>query len=435
MPNNKRIAIIGGGVTGLVTAYELSKKNYEITIYEQGSTLGGLLSGTTIENHPIERAYHHAFTTDEYTIQLTSELGLSNDLVWYPGSNAIHFNNRKYPFNGALDLLKFTPLSFFDRIRTGIVILYLSYTRSWKKLSSKTAADWLKKWSGMDAYRIIWRPLLQGKFHDYYKDVSMAWFWARIHTRANSRGKSEELGYFKSGFSTLIDSLVKSLTERNVIIKTSTPVNKITSTPSGFSITCGALIEHFDYVVCTIPTSVFARLTTGINALSDYTNQLHSITYLDAVCLIFSTPQKLSNYYWTSIHDTNIPFVVCINHTQFVPTSWFGNRQVYYLANYFPQNHPILGTSDKTLRDQWFNHLLEIYPQFDRSVVREITVTRLKNAQHIPFPSYENIVPTYATPVKNLYLSHFSQIFPEDRGVNFAIREGLKIAKTISESE
>jgi protoporphyrinogen oxidase len=107
----KRIAIIGGGVTGLVAAYRLLKKGYEVTVFEKSDSLGGLLGDFKIEGEPIEKAYHHIFKTDKYIIDLIEELGLAKKLKWYESKTGLYFDKKIYPFAGAIDLLKFKQLN------------------------------------------------------------------------------------------------------------------------------------------------------------------------------------------------------------------------------------------------------------------------------------------------------------------------------------
>ena len=56
---NKKIAIIGAGLTGLTAGYELSKKGHKVTIFEKSDDIGGLMGGFKIEGTSLEKAYHH----------------------------------------------------------------------------------------------------------------------------------------------------------------------------------------------------------------------------------------------------------------------------------------------------------------------------------------------------------------------------------------
>ena len=80
------ISVIGGGITGLVAAYKLSKEGYKVTIFESSYFLGGQASVENLGGFKIERGYHHLFRNDIDIIELIEELNLSNSLKWYKSS-------------------------------------------------------------------------------------------------------------------------------------------------------------------------------------------------------------------------------------------------------------------------------------------------------------------------------------------------------------
>ena len=246
-----KIAIIGGGMTGLTLAYELSKdKIHDITIYEREKEVGGLAAGFQIEGQYIERFYHHIFKTDKDIISLVGELGLNDKLHWYNDNTAILHKQKIYSFVGAKDLLKFSPISFISRIRTGIIALYLQNEKNWKKFENITASEWLPKYFGRQSYETIWKPILKGKFSDRYNKISMAWLWARIHTRFGSKDKGDshtKLGYFEGGFQIIVDALLKKLNENGVKILTSQNITSL-------------LEKENDLVIATVPNKIFAML-------------------------------------------------------------------------------------------------------------------------------------------------------------------------------
>ena len=77
-----------------------------------------------------------------------------------------------------------------------------------------TAAEYMKKYAGSQNYKIIWEPLLKGKFSDYYEDVSMSWLWSKFATRVASRDRNfqEKLGYIQGSWNILTDALSSLLT-------------------------------------------------------------------------------------------------------------------------------------------------------------------------------------------------------------------------------
>jgi protoporphyrinogen oxidase len=430
----KHIAIIGGGFTGLTAAYQLTKAGHKVTIIERNTELGGLASGFFIQGENLEKTYHHIFKTDTDIIDFVKELGIEDKLEWHDSSMSIYYNSKFHKFGGAFELIKFTPLPFLDRIRAGVFLLFLGKYKNWKKFINIKAYEWTKKWAGNNVYKVIWEPLLVGKFSKFYKDVSMAWLWARVFTRANSRPNllaKEMLGYFNGGFNVITVTLVKYLKENNVEMILGANVQSIISKDNEVTVMIDEKPVTFDSLIATVPSHIFAKLIEGNNVSEEYTKQLNSINYLGAICTIFSTEQDLTEYYWNNINDTTAPFLVFINHTKFIPKQRYGGKNVYYIGAYLPHEHEYFQNGDE-LYTIWFDYLKKIVPEFDKDKIEDKFMFRLKNAQHIVDTDYVNKIPAYETPVKNVYLANFSQIFPEDRGTNFAVREGKKIAEIIN---
>lgn len=432
MSGGGRVAVIGGGYTGLVAALRLAQAGHQVTVYEASPVVGGLASGFSIEDAPLERAYHHLFRTDTSIANLARELGLA--LTWHDSSQALYYDGTLYPFAGALDLLRFRPLKFRNRLRAGFVVLYLQRTKRWARFEGVTALEWMRRAAGEQVSNVIWEPLLRGKFHHFYDKVSMAWLWARVHVRANSREKGglrEQLGYFDGGFEVFTDALVARLRELGVEILTSAPVGSLRTGAAGVTLKHADTEVRFDAAVATVPSGAFARLIDGADVPDGYVEQLTSIDYLAARLLIFSSDQQLSDTYWHNINDVGLPFLVFINHTQLVGTQVYGGRHVYYIATYVPDDDELFQCPDEQLQRLWFSGLREVFPQFDESAVREIHHFRFRNAQHIVGTDYSERIPAKQTPLPHVFLSNFSQIYPEDRGTNFAVRDGEAIADLV----
>lgn len=437
MAKRKSVVIIGAGYTGLVSALRLAQKGHKVTILERGSTVGGLASGFKVEGASLERAYHHLFRTDTSIINLTKELGIGDKLKWHDSSVAVYYHGKLYPFMTPIDLLKFKPLHFINRLRTGMVVYYLQKTNNWEKFKHISAFKWMRRAAGKQVCDVLWEPLLKGKFDKYYDQVAMAWLWARIHVRANSKEKGdtkERLGYFEGGFQTFVDSLVQKLDELDVKILTGIEITSINSLPSDKVKIELASGKNYIYDACiaTVPSKVFGQLVANNHAIKPaYLKQLNSIDYLGARLLVFSSTQDISPYYWHNINDLSLPFLVFINHTKLIDKSVYNNYNVYYIGTYLPHDHELFTCDDSDIETLWFNGLKTIFHDFDSSKIREKHHFRFANAQHIVDTHYDTKIPPYETPLANIYLANFSQIYPEDRGTNYAVREGEKIAQLI----
>lgn len=427
----KKILIIGGGFTGLTAALRFSAdKNFSVTLVEGSRELGGLAGGFQIQGTSLEKTYHHLFLTDTSILDLVKELGLSEKLIWCDSSVGIFRDKKIHPFKTPGDLLKFSPCNFLGRLRTGFAALYLKHQKNWRGFTRVTAHDWMTRACGSSAMASIWTPLLKGKFDRHYDKVAMAWFWARIHIRANSRsgGGGEKLGYFNGGFNVITEALEKKLRANGVKILTGTFVEKISAERT--AVINGETIP-FDYCLFTGPSPAFAKLLPADKSLNEYATKLRSIEYLGAACLIFTSDQSLGDFYWVNVNEADAPFLVFIQHTNLVGPKTYGGKNVYYIGAYLDPEGKTFALSDDELAKQWFTYLPKMFPHFDAKRVEEKFVFRFRAAQHIVDTGYEEKIPDFKTPLPGVFLSNFSQIFPEDRGTNFAVRDGEKIAKLI----
>ncbi len=435
----KRVAIIGGGYTGLTAALRLAQAGMQVEVLEKGLHLGGLAYGFPLLGTHIEAAYHHLFQSDTDIIALAKELGVASALEAHDSSVAIIYQNHLFPFATPLDLLRFTPLSFFSRVRLGAVLWYLQHRKQSRAFDGIAAAQWLRRACGEAAYRIVWEPLLVGKFHTFANDVSMAWLWARIHTRATSRsrgGQREKLVYVRGGFHVLTQALAQALERAGVQTRFHVTVESIHSAPSGAVEVMVDGVKHaYDAVVCTTPSHIFRRLIAqDTQATPAYLEQLQSMQYLGALCAVFSSTQSLSPYYWHNIHDTHAPFLVFLQHTNLVSPAAYQNQHVYYLGTYLPHDHVLFTTPEAQVQEQFFRYLQRCFSDFDASQVTSFHLSHFPNAQHVVDTRYRRIRPDVQTPLRNVFLSNFSQIFPEDRGTNFAVRAGEDVARLVTQA-
>jgi protoporphyrinogen oxidase len=166
----------------------------------------------------------------------------------------------------------------------------------------------------------------------------------------------------------------------------------------------------------------------------EYAAKLKSIDYLGAICLVFTSDQNLGEFYWVNVNEDDAPFLVFLNHTRLVDKSAYGGKFVYYIGSYLAAEGPVFALPDDALAGKWFGYLKKMFPAFDASRLAERHVFRFRAAQHIVDTRYAEKIPDYRTPLPGVYLANFSQIFPEDRGTNFAVREGEKMAELIREN-
>ena len=428
------VVIIGAGFCGLAAAYELGKQGIRATVLERDAEIGGLAGSFYVNGVRLEKFYHHWFTNDVHVMQLIEELGKRDQILLRPTRTGMYYANNFFKLSTPLDLLRFSPLPFFDRIRLGLLALRARRVKEWRELESRTAADWLRELGGERVYRVIWEPLLRGKFGDVAEDVSAVWFWNKLKLRGGSRGKGgeEQLAYYQGGFAALADALAEAVRAQGGEIRTNVPVLQLQVESMRVSgvVTAEETIAA-DVVIATPALPIVADLVAP-HSPSKYVDELRRIRYLANVCVVLELDRSLSDTYWLNVNDPGFPFVGVIEHTNFEPLATYGGRHIVYLSKYLPETDALYQMPHAEVIDFTLEHLARMFPDLKRNWVLDAHVWRAQYSQPIVECGYGSLIPSNQTPIPNLYLSTMAQIYPEDRGTNYAIRQGCQIAQRIA---
>ncbi len=439
-----RVGIIGGGVAGLAAAYDLTAQGHYAEVFEVAPFLGGQASTFPVGGGRLERGYHHLFVSDTSITELIHELGLGDKLAWLESKVGLFHDGRIWDFSTPMDLLRFKPLSLWDRFRVGLWTLRLQRTADYSKFEDITARDWLSKHMGRKAYEVLFEPLLRGKFGDHYDQVSMTWLWGKVRLRVASRGKTlqkERLGYPMGSFGEVIDALAGRVREQGGEVHTSSFVSQILiedERATGLKVQLGRESnpeqKEYDVVIATTPSYVFTRLVPPMP--DDYQEMLTGVSYLSAVLLILELDRPLTQKYWINIApnpdtDGDMPFVGIIEHTNMIDKSLYGGRHIVYISNYPDRDNDLYKMEPDELLELFVPHLRKLNPDFERSWVQNYHHHRVDGAQPIIGRNYSQRIPPHRTPVNGLYLANTTQIFPEDRGTNYSIRMGRQVAQMV----
>ncbi|MGB7874821.1 MAG: NAD(P)/FAD-dependent oxidoreductase [Anaerolineales bacterium] len=422
-----KVAIIGAGFGGMAAAYDLRKAGHHVTMFESADYVGGLASGFK-EPHwdwSVEKFYHHWFASDKHMLGLIDELGLSDEVIFPRPYTVLLHDGEWYPFDSILKALLFPGLGFgLNKIRFGLVGLYLRLTNNWKPLEKVTVEEWMRKWAGEEVYQQMWQPLVIGKFGPYYKDVNMAWMWARLKARTT------KLGTFKGGFQAFADRFAEILREMGVEIRLGAKVNLIKREQDGLSVGSETGAESFDKVLVTTSPNLIAKLCPELPV--SYLRGLLELKSMGAVVMTLSLKHQLSEegYYWFNLpKGEGFPFLALVEHTNFVSPEHFGDDHIVYAGDYLVPGHEYFSLSDDELLERFVPAFKRINPKFDMDWVKQVWVSKTNYAQPVPLVNHSKNIPDIETPVEGLYFASMSQVYPWDRGTNFAVEIGRKAAK------
>ncbi len=415
MTELKKIAIIGGGFTGLRAAISLIDKGFDVTVFEANDKLGGLASGFRPSGWrwPLEIFYHHIFTGDKEIISLSKKIGLP-PMFLSPVTTSF-IDGKELQLDSPISVLKFKKLSIFSRIRMGLGLAILKIIPNGLFLEKYKVVDILPVLIGKQGYEVIWEKLLRAKFSDYTDRVNMAWFWTRVAKR------SQKLGYFKGGFQGLADKMGEYLKAKGGKILLRKSIAKVEKDKTGFKIDD----KNYDAVLLTVPTPVIEKLVDKDQV------SWPKIDYLWGQTLILELKRKLIKSYWMNILEKNWPFLVAVEHTNMISKNNYGKKTIIYLGNYLPENDKRLVLSDNELLKLYLPYLKKINKNFKKDWV--VNIYRFKQPYSQPvFPvNYSQMVPGFRAKSNGMYVANMSMVYPYDRGTNYAVKMGQDVADLI----
>lgn len=432
-PRQTDVAIIGAGFTGLSAAYELAKSGVKVEVLELEPEIGGLAAAFDVGGEKLDRFYHHWFTNDREVITLIAELGLEDRIQINPTNTGVYYANNFFKLSTPWDLLNFKPLHFFDRIRLGLLALRARRVGDWKSLEDKTAREWLESLGGESVYRVVWQPLLKGKFGPYLDDVSAVWFWNKLKLRGGSRGKGgeERLAYFKGGFVALAQALADRVRELGGVIAVNSPVSSVARIDGDWVLQMPGGVLRARRVVCTTALPVISQMIGGW-ASQEYLDRLNRIQYLSNVCLVLELDRALSDTYWLNINEPSFPFVGLIEHTNFEKPETYGGRHIVYLSKYLPHTDRLYSMTADEFLEYAIPYIRKMFPLFEREWIKKHHLWRARWSQPLVERHYSTLIPEEDGPAEGFHICTMAQIYPEDRGTNYAIREGRRIGRRIS---
>jgi protoporphyrinogen oxidase len=110
-----------------------------------------------------------------------------------------------------------------------------------------------------------------------------------------------------------------------------------------------------------------------------------------------------------------------VEHTNFLDPSHFGGEYLVYCGDYLPPEHEYFSLTKEQLIERFIPSLKRINPQFDRSWIRSSWLFRQPYAQPIPELNQSKRLLDIITPIPNVFLITMSQVYPWDRGTNYAV--------------
>jgi len=428
------VAVIGGGIGGLVSALELARAGAQVTLFESSDRLGGLGTFFNFDGRTFEQFYHCLLPSDAELLQLLAELGLSEEIYWHETEFAYLSQGKLFGLNSPLDLLRFSALPLVDRLRVGFTALVAKLSSD-KGLDDVTAAEWLRSLSGERAFRAFWQPMLQAKFGGRFLTIPALWFWTRFN---REKGQGRELkGYVRGGYRRILHRLEETLSILDVKIRCSSPVESLSLSGSEelagpVTLRCNGEDFLFDRVVYTGPLPMLKSLTQGPLldcALASLDSTLDAQGVVNLV-LILRKPVS-GRFYWIATVDEGLPFQGVVESTQLISSEDSGGYHLAYLTNYLHRTEPEFSLSDEEIRVRYLNEFFRLFPEVSESDIAGVRIFRAPFVEPLYNTGYLLRKPKPELIPRRIFLATTSQVYPQVTSWNGATGVARQASRTL----
>jgi protoporphyrinogen oxidase len=272
---------------------------------------------------------------------------------------------------------------------------------------------------------MIWEPQLVNKMGKFAAEMSLVFFWARIFKR------TKNLSYPEGGYGSFADKIVASFIAHGGDVQYNTEILSLQKAKAGkVSVQTGKESFLFDKVIVTTPSSLFCKMAPQLpDSYKQKLEKLRSIGATDLV-LRLKKPLLLDKTYWLSICKKNAPIMVVVEHTNLISPSYYNNEHIVYLGNYLERTSKAYSMTKEEKLRLFDPFLKQINPDYRKNLIG-YDLFKAPFAQPIVTTNYSRKIPSMQTPMSNVYLANIDQVYPWDRGTNYAIELGNKVAKLI----
>ncbi|MGI9038009.1 MAG: NAD(P)/FAD-dependent oxidoreductase [Gemmatimonadota bacterium] len=423
-------AVVGGGIAGLTAAYRLARAGVRVTLFEAADTFGGLGTYFEHEGHDFDKFYHVILPTDEHLLRLAGELGLADDVYWKETSLGFLYDRRIYPLAGPLDLLRFDPVPFSDRIRLGLTAIWAAHVARPGPLDDITVESWLRRLSGQRAFSRLWQPLLEAKFGDAYHDIPALWYWAAFNREKGT--KKEVKGYIRGGYRAFAEGLIAAARENGADLRTGTPVHQVQLRDEGVAVVADGEELAFDKVVFCTPFAAVPELADPATLRPRLADLPLDLDHQGVINVVVMLGRSLTPHYWVPVVECGVPFRGIVETTRVLEPGDAHDRHLVYLLNYVHRSSDEFARTDEDLIEDYVAGMRSLFPDLETSDILSTHIFRTPFVEPIWTPGYSRRVPPAELVPSRVFLATTAQVYPEVTSWNTSIGLATDVSRQMT---
>ncbi len=428
--SGKTVVVLGAGFAGLGCALKLCE-NFNVVLIEKQERLGGVVASVDYNGIKIPWGSHWILSTDKTLLSIIDKVGLHSKILWQNVKMGFYYNNKIYGIANPIDLMKFGPLRFPDRIKFGLFGIKLK-TKKYKNLEGKSAKEWLTETASKAICENLFEPLSKIKFNQTLHDISASWIYNRLMDTIQG---GEKYGFVEDGgFEAIINRIESYLTKNKVRIIKNADVKKIITEKNKVScVEIGILGKkekiNADAVVSTIPTPVLPRIA---DLPEDFAAQISQIKYKYIINAFYILDKKaVANFDWINFCYGDWPFGGILQHDLKIYSGKNGEAgTILYVFTYLNENNKLWEKTEGEISEVYLSALEKVNPEI-KKLVKYKKITKSNLAWPIYNKDYAKYMPGPVTPVKGLFLAGIYCTYPKMPSTGVAAESGFETANAV----
>ncbi|MEM0911025.1 MAG: FAD-dependent oxidoreductase [Pseudomonadota bacterium] len=420
-----RIGILGGGIVGLNAALKLAEEGHDVTVLEAAEQLGGLGTFFKMGDNYIDKFYHCIMPKDEHLLGLIDHLGLSDNLYWQKTFMGMIYESEFYPFNGPLDLLKFSKLSLFSRLRMGAGAVLMPFIGNPEKLDDVPIQKWLTSIFGKHLWQRFWKPLFSAKFGDAVDNLPALYLKARLGRESNVSDRA----YLNGGLKRMMDTLAKRIALANGKILVKCKVSSIQQRDGKMIVTDDKSNAYeFDKVISTIPVPSLKQVLSEI----DSDTLLHPVPGQGVVNALFLTKRPMSGNYWTPVIFSDTEFDGVVESSTLIKPEHYGGHHATYVMRYTSKDSELYHRNEEQVKAKWTEDFIRIHQHLgiEKEDIASVHIFKTPYVEPLYPLGYNSKKPSFEIIPGLLYAATTAHVYPGITSLN----SSLEISKQCLEA-
>ena len=235
-----------------------------------------------------------------------------------------------------------------------------------------------------------------------------------------------------------LDDMANKIRASGATIHLNSPVSALDVDAGKPRLLVDGILQAHDRVLSTTSPQLLLKLGGDALKNTPYGAQVASLKSIGAVCVVFALKKSLltDGTYWLNLPATSpdkaksqFPFLALVEHTNWMDKSHYNDDVLVYCGDYVPADHDYFTMSESDLIERFAKVLPTFNTEFRPEWIRKAWAFRAPYAQPVPSINHSQNIPPLKTPLGGVYWASMSQVYPWDRGTNFAVEMGRRVAQ------